>query len=276
MEILFLGTGAADYNPDLRTVLKDRFDRTKRRSSSVLLDDEVLIDCGEFILDSIRIAGVDCARIKNVLISHSHSDHFNPAHLSKIAAAAGHPIGVWANGVILDGLARYGCGLIGEDAKGFALLVPHKTVAHTEITFGEWKVMPLRSNHIYDGDNIAPTEESQFFLVEKQGRKLFYGTDGAWMPTDTGKYLYGQQLNGCLFDATCGDYVVDYRIYEHNTLPMVRMMKTVMQEQGCFAPDAKLYLFHIAHSLHKPYEETVEIAARDGLLVPYDGMRDTV
>ncbi len=266
MKLYFLGTCAADYNPRLRGDLAGKHDKNARRSNAVLLNGNTLIDCGDWILEELAIAGVEMAAIQHVLVSHSHADHFRPDHLCTIAAAAGHPIHVWASVDTLGLLAKKSIGLAGAE-----LLVPHALNSRcnpTAVAVGELTVTALPSNHQTD----IPGEETMHFLVEQDGRSLFYGTDGAWLPTVTGKHLFEKQLNCYLFDATCGDYDDDYRIFEHNTVPMIRTMIKVLRQHNAFAPDARLYLVHIAPSLHKPHDETVELAAADGLLVAYDGL----
>ncbi len=266
MHLLFLGTCAADYSKKLHGELSNQFDRDARRSTAVLLDGHLLIDCGDWILEELRIAKVKSYQIDRVLISHSHADHFRPEYLCEIARQAGHPIDVYANEDILRILEERG-----RITSGGQWLVPHALRAEpvpSVVQFDGWTLTPLRSNH----QTGIPGEQTMHFLLEKDGRSLFYGTDGAWLPCTTAKYLFGRELNGYLFDATCGDYEDDYRIFEHNTIPMIRMIVTVMRQQKVFAPDAKLILTHLAPSLHKSHAETVEIAAKDNLLVSYDGM----
>ena len=266
MKVLFLGSGAADFKPSLYAELAHQFDKDARRSSAVLIDGQLLIDCGIWILNELEIAGVDVSGIRQVLVSHSHGDHFRADHLCAIAEKAGHPIDVYANTDILYLLKKEGSKL-----PGYELLVPHALYAlpePTPVEFDGYRVRPLRSNHQTEFEG----EQTMFFLIEKDGKKLVYGTDGAWMPTASGKYLYGQKIDCYLFDATCGDYEYEYRIFEHNTLPMTRIMLQVLRHKEAFAEDAKLVLTHIAPSLHRPHAELVEQAAADGLLVAYDGM----
>ena len=270
MQLYFLGTGAADYGARLKTDLADRFDRDIRRSNALLVDGHLLIDCGDWILNSIAVSGIDPTGIRQVLVSHSHHDHFRPEHLCSIAAQAGHPIDVYANADILRILDEGKQGL-----PGAAYLKEHLLMAEprpTEVEFEGIRVTPLRSNHQTD----YPGEQTMHFLLEKDGKSLFYGTDGAWLPTATGKYLFGRHLTAYLFDATCGDYTSEYRIFEHNTLPMIRLMKQVLTEQGAFDENTKVILIHIAPSLHKSHAETEALAARDGMLVSYDGMELTI
>lgn len=71
MKILFLGTGAADYKPEHKAL------EGYRRNCSVLIDDVLLIDPGPSVPDAIETFGVDVSKIKYVLNTHRHSDHFN-------------------------------------------------------------------------------------------------------------------------------------------------------------------------------------------------------
>ena len=70
MKILFLGTGAADF-PEKREGV-DGF----RHTSSALIDDTILIDPGPWVQDAIEEYGVDVKKIKYILNTHTHSDHY--------------------------------------------------------------------------------------------------------------------------------------------------------------------------------------------------------
>lgn len=71
MKILFLGTGAADFPQDKVGVVGFR------RTASALIDGQILIDPGPWVRDAILEYGVDVKKIKYVLNTHRHSDHFN-------------------------------------------------------------------------------------------------------------------------------------------------------------------------------------------------------
>ena len=75
MKLLFLGTGAADWSREVQD------DPEYRRFTSTLIDGELLIDPGLHVLNSIETFGVDIKRIKYVINTHRHSDHFNADNL---------------------------------------------------------------------------------------------------------------------------------------------------------------------------------------------------
>ncbi len=72
MKVLFLGTGASDWPQHKKS--EDEF---FRRYSSVLIDECILIDPGPSVVDAIEEHGVDVTKIKYILNTHKHSDHFN-------------------------------------------------------------------------------------------------------------------------------------------------------------------------------------------------------
>jgi len=61
MEIKIIGTGAIP---------------TKNRSASTLIDNKILVDCGNGIIKTLLEQNIDINKIDTVLITHLHGDHF--------------------------------------------------------------------------------------------------------------------------------------------------------------------------------------------------------
>lgn len=72
MNILFLGTGAADW-PEKNTDNAAEF----RRMSSAIIDRTLLIDPGPQVLDALTEQGISFNSVKYIINTHPHSDHFN-------------------------------------------------------------------------------------------------------------------------------------------------------------------------------------------------------
>ena len=251
-DILFLGTCAANFSPRLKTDLANCFDKDARRSSSVLLDGRFLIDCGKHTAECLRIAQTDVTKITDIFITHTHYDHFMPEVVESVARLAGHSLRLWIN----------------ESAD-----IPEITGVQTvriplfeELTVCDGLTLSaVRANH---DPNAAPVH----YLFKKGDKKLLYACDGAWLLTDSYNYLKNAQLDVAILDATCGDYVGDWRMAEHNSIPMIRLMLPSMKNFGIIKDDTVIYLSHLAPSLHKSHEETQQLVKPDGLLVAYDGL----
>lgn len=252
-EITFLGTGAHDYSPRLQTELRDAFDFDARRSSSVFLNGSHLIDCGDHLRDELRLAGADASSIGDVFLTHLHVDHYNAEHLKWLAIGKGEPLRVWVR-------------------KGASLpAFPNVTVIEMEMKrrydVGDGlAVIGLPANH--DAD-VFP----QHFLFERGGKRLFYGCDGAWLLHETYYALKDAALDCMILDCTCGDYEGEWRIGEHNTIPMVRLMLPSLKAWGAITDETEVYISHLAPSLHLPHGDTVKLLERDGIKVAYDGLK---
>ena len=253
MDILFLGTCACDYSPLLQTVYKDAFDKDARRSSCALVKGRYLIDCGQHCLDSLRIAKIDPAQITDIFITHFHSDHYNAEHIRQIARAGKRVLRVWvradAQTAEIDGVEwRY-------MQKGVRYAVNE-----------ELALTGLPANH---SERAFP----QHLLIETDGEKIFYALDGAWFLNETYLALKNAELSLLVLDCTCGDYTGDYRIGEHNSIPMIRLLLPSLRKWGAVTQNTLVYASHLAPSLHKPHEETAKLLEDDGVKVAYDGLR---
>ena len=252
MEILFLGTCACDYSPLLQTTYKDVFDKNARRSSCALIDGRYLIDCGYHCLEELRIAKIDLAQITDIFVTHFHSDHYNVECISQIAKASDRTLRVWV---------RAGANVIAISNVEWKIMKKG-----TEYTVDEnVKVTGLLANH---NESVFP----QHILLEIEGKKIFYALDGAWFLHETYYALKNASLDFLVLDCTCGDYEGDYRIGEHNSIPMIRLMLPSLKKWGAITEKTQVYASHLAPSLHKSHEETVEILQKDGVCVAYDGL----
>ena len=254
MNLRFVGTCACDYSPLLRTELRDALDLDARRSSCALLDGCLLIDCGDHTPDSLRIQRIPLSAIDTLLLTHLHSDHYNPAHIRAIAQAAPRPLAVAAHESALPALRA---DLIGANVR----LIPLKYLEATEIS--GYAVTALPANH-----TACPAH----YLIERGGKSLLYATDGAWILYDALYALKGKRLDAAAFDATVGDYTGDFRAGEHNSIPMLRLLLPSLRTIDALRPDTAVYLTHIAPSLHQPHREEAPRLAREGLLLAHDGL----
>ena len=256
MELLFLGTCAHNYSPRLQTDCADKFDNDARRSSCALVNGHILIDCGDHALDSMRIAEIQLSAVTDVLVTHFHCDHYNAEHLRIIARAKETPLRVW----------------VSEEA----VLPEIDNVEFHRMTKLQIYMLPCGMQVTGLFANHDPEFFPQQFLLEQDGKTVLYATDGAWFMLKTYYYLRDRKVDAFIVDATVGDYEGDYRMAEHNSIPMIRLMLPSLKTAGIIDEHTAVWLTHIAPSLHKPHAETVEIVKADGMNVAYDGLQLSV
>lgn len=249
IDFMFLGTCAADFSPRLSGDCKDRFDLDARRASCALINGRYLIDCGPHCPDSLRIAGTDTEKITDIFITHTHSDHFVKESVEYVSKD--HAVRLWVR----------------EDAKVPEMknvtVVYMKNYEKYDVD-GYLCVTGLPANH---DENAFP----RHLLIEAEGKKIFYGMDGGWLLNKTYAHLWRTALDLCVLDGTCGDYEGDYRMGEHNSIPMIRLMLASFRTVGIIDGHSLVYISHLAPSLHKPHEQTAKICSKDNIRVAYDG-----
>ena len=253
MHLTFLGTGAADWR---------REDAGFRAFTSTLVDSALLIDGTMSVL--ARIA--DPSAITDVIYTHSHGDHFDIELLKCLAPVRAHIHQSWAGRVQADGVE----------------VVPFDTLETFKA--GAYTVTALPSNHLAEDWS----EETVHFVVQDGTKNLLYATDGAWLTTREWRTLLKFEFDGAVFDATIGDpYPGDYRVFEHNSLEMVRIItKTLRRPMFCDKPasgsihpvlknDAPVFVTHLARTLHPAHDELVK-SLKGEFIVAFDGMETDI
>ena len=239
MKLKFLGTGAADWHgPDERGEC--------RRLTSTLLDGCLLIDVTPTVLDEID----DPAAITAVFFTHSHDDQFNLDALKALAPCRVYAHESWAGEIAGDGLTVVPL-TVGQpvEAAGFTMI-------------------PMPSNHSTQRDD----ETTLHYLIEKGGKRLLYATDGAWLLNREHHIIGKKVLDGAVFDATTGDgHDGDWRIFEHNSIDMIRLMLKSMHRMGRLPETAPVFLTHMARTLHAPQPQ-LEAQTKAPFVVCYDGL----
>lgn len=252
LDVVFLGTCACDFSKRLETDLKDTFDKDVRRSSSILIDREILVDCGPHTLDSLRIAGIRLDSISSVVITHLHDDHFNIDNILAIAKSKNTPLKLY---VREDADIDISCDVEIVRMKPFAQYCLNNGIT----------VTGMDANH-------DASAYPQHLLLKKNGKSIFYGCDGAWLLNTTYYALQNAKLDMMVLDCTTGDYEGDYRMGEHNSIPMLRVMLPSLRTFGVTYENTKVYFSHLAPSLHASHDETESIAEKMGAHVAYDGL----
>ena len=137
-----------------------------------------------------------------------------------------------------------------------ATLVPMR--AGEVKALGKYTVTALPANH-------AVT--TVHFLISDGERTLFYGLDGAWLLYEEFEAIKAATPDLALLDATMGDHMGDYRVFEHNDLGMVKELKASL------APHVRrVMITHVSKTLSYPHDELVALTKPHGIEVAFDGM----
>ena len=222
MNILFLGTGAADW-PLKRPDSYQEF----RRQSSAIIDKCLLIDPGPQVLEALDEQGIALESVKYVICTHKHRDHFNEKTLASLAEAGARCVDFSNNSVQV---------------------------------LGKYTVYAYPGNH-------GTSKGTLHYMITDGDRAVFYGLDGAWLMYEEVQGIKEHCPHLAVLDATLGYVDGDTRVFEHNDLNMVLVMKNALSPYvGAFC------ISHMARTLHKSHSELCSDMEKHGIITAFDGM----
>lgn len=262
MEILFLGTGAADWPKEAGALADER--AVFRRRTSILIDGCILIDPNPDVPEALAAYGANPDNIRWVLISHSHDDHFSADTLRFLADT--HPIDVFGDGGYPDKLPVH-------EGITFHAMERRRPV---ELPFGT--LTAVLSTHV-----VEDTDEfCLHYIIEREGKTLFYGPDGAWFGGGTWYEMEKHRFDCVILDATFGDDLTktgfrSRRIwFYHNSASMIKTIREAFLDRKIADAQTLFIADHVSRSFYPDIETARAVFEPMGYLAAYDGLRLTL
>lgn len=262
LTLFFPGTGAADH------LWEHIGTPGVRGSACMLLNGHILLDAGVTAAIQLERFGIAPDQLTDLLVTHTHIDHFDPEAIAKILAARSPDTPPLAIRCSPEGAEILQKTLPSVSACSISAIRPGDTFGLADM---EVKVLP--SNH-----RIAerPEEETMWFLCHTPRGNLLYALDGAWLTTRAAEALKGIALDWAVWDCTV-HAAGDWRSFEHNDLCMLEMILQALRPRGTVTDKTVHILTHFARTLW-PDEETTrkivedehgKVMARDGLKLEF-------
>ena len=250
MNIKFLGTGASNWPDTLRG------EKEYRRFSSMLADNKLLIDPGRHIFDFAKDFGYDdlFENVNSILLTHSHGDHLDIKNLQKLCDLKKRTIYCEQNAA--------------SAVRGIKNLEIRCILPFCPINADGYTITAVPANHATEIEG----EQALHYIAQKDGKRFFYGCDGAWIRRDSWYYMRDFQYDLMVFDGTIGDSYGDYRIFEHNNLKMVELMSDTARNTNVIKSDGRILISHLAYGLHGTQKETEKRLENSCIGVAYDGL----
>lgn len=273
MKIQYLGTAAAEGIPaifcDCETCRKSALagGRNIRTRSQALIDDCLLVDFPADTYMHFLQYGVPMTKIKSCLLTHSHLDHLHTDDLAMRRDGFAHIRESFP-------LTFY------SDVSGYEMIraakerynIADDTVAVEPLALNEpfevegYKVVALRAAH-------DPKSTPVVFLVEKDGKTLFYSNDTSEYPEESMAYLKTLEKPLDLISLDCTEACNHATYIGHLSLERCVALRQTLLDIGAADENTKFILNHFSHNGENVlYDDFVKIAAEYGFDVTYDGM----
>lgn len=285
MELLFLGTGAGDFQalddaahtaPHV-VAARQLGGRNRRYASAALLAPDILIDCHDTRQLKRFCGGTEA--IRHLLITHGHWDHFQPLAVLELAAGLAQPLQVYGSSVIGSAL-EFAAEHTWDAAQGRFHARPstpnlcfHSVSPGDRFAVGAAHVTAVRAIHMLDKPRLLIEQPAFNYIIEQDGSTLFYGLDSSYLLPETMDLLASFRLDAAVLDATFGDLKIDPAQSGHMNFAMVSETVDQLRAAGAVDDATAVIASHISLAAVPPHDAIAADLAGRGITLAYDGMR---
>ncbi len=268
MKIKYLGTAAAEGFPavfcncEYCRKARELGGKNIRTRSQAIIDDELLIDLPADTYCHFLNNNISGHKIKNLLVTHAHSDHLYLSELQMRSVPYSHNM----EALCLDIYAGQGAydKILREYPKqrGFSvnLLKPFE-----KVSVGDYEVTPLPARHMLG-------TSAMFFVISGE-KTVLYAHDTGYFFEEVFDYIEKEKLHFDLVSLDCTN--VDIPISDEGThmgIPNNERVLDRLEKIGAVNENTVKVINHFSHNatpLHELLEKRVE--GKD-LMVSFDGL----
>lgn len=246
MRALLLGTGSADGWPnpfcDCAFCAWARAAGAVRTTTSVLVDDVLLLDCGPDNPRQAARAGRSLAAVRTVLVTHAHHDHLDPAALlARSWAGAAGPLRVVGPPSVVRACEHW----VGpSDPVSFVAVAPGDV-----LDLDGYSVRVLAAAHDVGADELT-RDAVLYDVAGPDGRRLLYATDTGPLPDAALAAVEGAAYDLVLLEETFGRHTAHGT--GHLDLATFPRELARLRAAGAIAERTDVVAVHLSH--HNPPE----------------------
>ena len=274
MKLTYLGTAAAEGWPALFCRCEycvkalERGGKNLRSRSQALVNDDLLIDFPADSFSHMQQNGLNFSAVKNLLITHSHMDHFSPTdlHLRSTSYYAHNlttpHLTLHGNERVMKLLERER--ITREEEPNDTGITAVQVEAYKPFTAGKYRVTALPAFH-------AMNEKAFVYLIEDGEKTLLYLHDTGELFDEVYDYLAANKVRADLISYDC-TYVALPSGGGHMGLDSCPKVRARLESIGVVHENTVHVINHFSHNGKLIYDELEPAAKELGFLTSYDGM----
>lgn len=264
MKLTYLGTAAAEGFPAVFCRCKYCVEARKlggkniRTRSQSLVNDDLLID---FPADTYRHFldnGIEGDKIKYLLITHGHCDHFYPEDLAFRIPPYAHEMQVSTLQVVGSEGALKGLKTVPQNV-AVSFIKAYETVQ-----LGPYRITALPAKHM-------PGGEALFYVIEGD-KTLLYAHDTGYFYEEVFSYMEEKKwvFDAVSMDCTYGNLPI-MEDEHHMGFQIIGKVLDRLSQMGAVNESTVKYVNHFSHNGNPIHHLTEEAAKEYDCLVSYDG-----
>lgn len=273
MKIQYLGTAAAEGVPaifcECENCIKSRKAGGKsiRTRSQALIDDKLLIDFPADTYMHFLKYDLPLTKIRNCLITHAHSDHLYADEIPMRKKGFSYirensPLTFFSDdaGFVEINEIKEKNNMTDDD------ILVKKIKLYETFDVDEYKVVALKANHDINSSPVV-------YLIEKDGKTIFYSNDTGEYPAESMEYLKNLKKPIDLISFDCTEACGNSMYFGHLNLNRCIELREKLLDIGAVDNNTTFVLNHFSHNgKNVVYDEFLKIANENNFEVTYDGM----
>ncbi len=277
MKIKYHGTGGGYGVPEVfcncRVCRHARENGGKdiRTRSQALLDGRLAIDLSVDTFHHCAFAGLDMTKVRHVLVTHNHHDHFFTTDLFSRVRGMGEPVNFYISegsgeavrAIVEKHKADFASGK--RDPEAWTRAEVHTLEYYKPVKILDYTVTPLPALH-----RSAP--DPMIFVIQSEGKSILWAHDtGKFFP----EVVEWIKNSGIVFDFVSLDCTLkrgEQITQSHMDLDWCIEMADLLRTNGNANENTKFVLSHIGHLIDRTHDELTAEAAEYGMIVAWDGM----
>jgi phosphoribosyl 1,2-cyclic phosphate phosphodiesterase len=273
MELLFLGTGAAEGYPAIfcncEACKRARLagDKDIHSRSSIQLGEKYKIDFPPDSYTQMLRFNLNFHFLRHLLITHVHEDHFAASelkwHVEPFAYFKKDEfLTIYGNESVMDKFNSLREKF--DESLKFTLLYPYKEY----LIDNELLCIPIVAAHADDHGGCYN------YIIKRNKTTILVGFDTGWYPDKTWDFIYSKitYFDVVVLDATMQSIDLGDKPYGHMGFKNLIMIKNEMHKFGIISEDTKFIATHFSHNGGMLYEEMVRFLSPYNIIPAYDGL----
>ena len=283
MQVTFLGTAAAPSMPipfctcQVCTDARRVGGKNLRRRSSIIINDNLLVDIGPDIATASFEHNLSLAGISVCLQTHTHEDHLDAEFIISRHAEYGTAVSsdllfVGASETLraVDAIVRRRCeygSIFDSDTQAALKMNVFSVTPYEAFAVGNYRITGYPANHGTDQGCLL-------YSIGQGDHAVFYGTDTSVLSEELWEHLlrHRTRYDLLVLDHTYG-IGLDSRPADHLGSRDVIAHANRFREGGLLKDNGIVYATHISHEGNLEHGELDEYARKHGYRVAFDGLR---
>lgn len=276
MKLTYLGTAASEGFPamfcncEYCAEARVKGGKNIRTRSQAIINDDLLIDLPADTYFHTLSNGLRLDKVKTLLITHSHSDHFSAAEFLLRGFVFAHNMAEKTLNVFTgrDVYNKYKKDTENSIAKSIADDIEFNIVEpFVSYRSGNYEIVPLPARHQIGTDAFI-------FVVSDGEKTILYAHDTGYFYEEVFDFIAENNIRFDLVSMDCTNINIPISNEgTHMGIENVRKATERLRKIGAVDNKTLKYINHFSHNANPMYDELCKIANKIGYFVAYDGLK---